>query len=216
MKTIILLLSVVTLFGACQKKEYPIFIYPNTGYLHQPLTESTILAEATQTSIEAPSALSASAVGNSFIEKDIRETTVTEEAISSKKKHVQLVAKESSATKMTWQRKVIAKKIQKRIEKAVSPVKAQKAKTSDNDTLAMALLSMLFGGIGLLSLLASSGAGLILGIIGLVFGIISLSRIKKGDSSPSAKRMALLGAWLGGLAAFLGGIIIFLNNYLVL
>lgn len=207
MRKVILLLSFVSLFWACQKKEYPTFSYPNAGYLHPPRTEAPTpaVAVAVPQTIEAPQALSASATGNVFIEEDSKAAEIPAEAVSSKKENVHVVASGATATKTTWQQKMIAKKIQKQIKKADSPEKAQATKAKA-DTIA--LLSLIFGGAGLLLLLAGTGFGLLLGIAGLVMGIIGLSRVKKGLAPASSKTLALLGTIFGGLVTLIGLILI--------
>lgn len=206
MRKVILLLSFVSLFWACQKKEYPTFNYSQSAYMHQPKVESVAPTDPVTTpTVTAPQPLLASSGEDlsMMTEKEVSLATILAEAISSPSEEATVVTTYKAApAKMTWTQKVIAKKIQKQIKKADSPEKVNKAKAGTPDTLA--LLSLIFGGVGLLLLFAGGGLALLLGVAGLVLGIISLGRIKKGETPASAKTMALLGTIFGGVVALLG------------
>ena len=85
MRKVILLLSFVSLFWACQKKEYPTFNYPNSAYLHQPKAESAApVTEIPSPNLTAPQPLSASANEDiaALTENEISLATIPVDAIS--------------------------------------------------------------------------------------------------------------------------------------
>jgi hypothetical protein len=204
MKRVLLLLLSVCIFGACHKKEYPVFNYPQAESYGQskPATASELSSPTTQpaatvldeapllatthgglaTVIAAPAALPAEAVSAS-LPQAIRK----------------------APGKLSLSEKIVARKVQKKIEKAQSPRKAAKAK-AQIDTVS--LLSLIAGGGGLILLLLGVGAGILFGLVGLILGIVGLSRIRRGSAPSSSRAMAILGIVFGGLVTLLGIIVI--------
>ncbi|GHB84363.1 hypothetical protein GCM10007390_44520 [Persicitalea jodogahamensis] len=200
----------VSVFGACQKKEYPTFNYTNTTVSTSQKQVSTpaevVAADVETPAISTPQVLSASADEEVVVmtEEEVALSVIPSEAITPNA--APGVAKTTAAkpAKLTWTQKIAAKKIQKQIKKASSPETAKAAKAENT----IALLSLVFGGAGLLLLLLGSGLGILLGIAGLVLGIVGLGRIKKGQAPDSTKTMSLLGVIFGGLVTLLGLIVV--------
>lgn len=208
MRKIFLLLSLVSVLGACQKKQYATFNYQNSAsYVGQ---KSVATAQKDQESLvetAAPEILSASAneVAPLMTPAEVAASRIPAEAVTRSAAPVQ--AKTTSSTiakpiKLTLTQKLISKKIQKQTQKENSPEVAKAAKAEDT----MSLLALIFGGAGLVMLLATSAGtlGLLLGIAGLVLGIIGMQRVKKGQAPASSKILALLGLILGGLVTLIG------------
>ncbi len=210
MKKIFLLLALVGVLGACQKKEYPTFSYTSTAIsTNQEQVKSSTPAEvanAATSAISTQQVLSASADEEIVIitEEEAALSAIPAEAITIKAASAKTKIAAARPAKLTLTQKIVARKIQKQIKKANSPETAKAAKAQDT----IALLSLIFGGAGLLLLLVGGGLGLLLGIAGLVLGIIGLGRIKKGEAPASSKTMALLGTIFGGVVALLGLIVI--------
>lgn len=212
MRKIFLLLLLVSVLGACQKKQYATFKYQNSAaYIGQ---KSVTAAQKEQESLvvasNEPELLSASADASaSFMNPaEIVSARIPTEAVTSSAAPAQ--AKTTSSTiakpvKMTLAQKIIAKKIQKQILKA-NTFEGKKAVKEKADTIA--LLALIFGGAGLLLSFAGTGLGLLLGIAGLVLGIVGMSRIKKGQAPASSKTLALLGLIFGGVVTLLGLILV--------
>ncbi|TDB69001.1 hypothetical protein [Arundinibacter roseus] len=199
MKKILLLLVVAVAFQACQKNQYPVINNPHFESYTAAKTAPKPAAEVPISATASVLTASASEDMTAVVEATEQSTPIPAEAITPLH-----VAKKTPA-QTTWKEKVVAKKIQKKIEKAQSPEKAKSAKAKP-DTVA--LLSLIFGGAGLLLLLAGTGLGLLLGLAGLVMGIVGLSKIRKGTAPASSRTMAILGVVFGGLVTLLGLIVI--------
>lgn len=209
MKKIFLLLLSVSVFWACQKKEYPTFNYPSAAVSStQKQVKITAPAEATTAIITTPAAIAPqqlSASANEEIavvtEEETALSAIPTEAITTKAAPVETKATAAKPAKLTWTQKIVAKKIEKQIKKANAPKGEKAAKKEDT----MSLLALIFGGSGLIFLFAINAVlGLLLGIAGLVLGIIGMQRVKKGEAPASSKILALLGLILGGLVTLIG------------
>jgi hypothetical protein len=201
MKKALLLLVSVCLFGACHKKEYPVFNYSQAGSYHH-----TKPAAATETAQIPTREVSSQEVQLASANDDLASvlaqpaTTPSEVAVADQPQTVQ-----KATNRLTLAEKVVAKKIQKKIKKAQSPKEGKKAKA---ETDLVSLFSLIAGGGGLILLLLGVGAGLLLGLIGLILGIVGLSRIRRGNAPSSSRTMAILGVVFGGLVTLLGLIVI--------
>jgi hypothetical protein len=89
-----------------------------------------------------------------------------------------------------------SKLVAKRIEKIKSHQSARaQGKDSGGDT--MALLSLIFGGAGLLFLLVGGYGTILFGLAGLILGLVALKRTSK-------RTMAVLGIVFGGIVVLVG------------
>lgn len=202
MKRIFLLLSFVCLLAACHKREYPVFNYHQAeSYSHtKPAVASQPAPLATQATASTGETLLAT-VDADLASVVAAPTPLLAEAVSASQPQSIRKAPE----RLTLSEKIVARKIQKKIEKAQSPEKAKSPK-AQIDTVS--LLSLIAGGGGLLLLVLGVGAGLLLGLIGLILGIVGLSRARRGDASSSSRTFAILGVVFGGLVVLLGLIVI--------
>lgn len=210
MKKIFLFLLSVSVFWACQKKEYPTFNYPSAAVSGtQKQAKVAAFPEAAPAIVATPAAaapqqISASANEDLSVvtEAEAALSAIPAEAITTKVAPAEAAATVEKPVKLTWMQKIVSKKIEKQIKKANSPEVAKAAKVEDT----MSLLALIFGGAGLVILLATSAGtlGLLLGIAGLVLGIIGMQRVKKGQAPASSKILALLGLILGGLVTLIG------------
>lgn len=204
MKRVLLLLLSVGVFGACHKKEYPVFNYPQAESHIQakPATASIPSPPTTQPAAtvrnEAP-LLAATHEGPAAVMAAPAALPV--EAVTASLPQ----AIRKSPDRPSLAEKVVTRRIQRKIEKAESPRKDAKAK-AQIDTVS--LLSLIAGGGGLILLLLGVGAGLLFGLVGLILGIVGLSRIRRGSAPSSSRAMAILGIVFGGLVTLLGLIII--------
>ncbi len=213
MKKIFLLLLSVSVFVSCQKKEYPTFNYSSAAVSSSQkqvkttaLAEVATVADAARPAVAAPQQLSASANEEIAVvtEQEAALAAIPAEAITTKAAPAEAKATAAKPAKLTWTQRMVAKKIEKQIKKANAPEAVKATKAQDT----VALLSLIFGGAGLLLLFVGGGFGLLLGIAGLVLGIIGLGRVKKGEAPASSKTMALLGTIFGGVVALLGLIVV--------
>ena len=217
MKKIFLLLLSVSVFWACQKKEYPTFNYPTTAVSSgQKQVKSATPAETSTAAVASPAATAPQPQLTASTKEEITLVTVEEaalsaipaEAITTKAAPAEAKATASKSGKLSWTQKIVAKKIEKQIKKANAPEGEKAAKKEDT----LSLLSLIFGGAGLLLLFtAGGGLGILLGIAGLILGIIGLGKVKKGEAPQSSKILALLGLILGGLVTLIG--LAALGNY---
>lgn len=203
MKKSLYLLLLIGLSWSCQKREYPTFQQlPSSAYSHPTAPvgiNENQPAQITTQALTASPQMTASA-GNdiaSVIEpiESAPTSVIPETAIKAAK----------APAHQTWQEKVLIKKIQKKVEKTKSSTKAAAPKAKA-DTVA--LLSLIFGGLGLILLFAGGGLGLLLGLAGLVMGIVGLSRVKRGVAPGSSRTMAILGIVFGGIVTLLGILVI--------
>ena len=197
MKKALLLLVSVCLFGACHKKEYPVFNYSQAGSYNQSkpaaATETTPITTQEVTTREVQMASANDDLASVLAEP---ATTPAEVTIADRPQTIQ-----KTTPRLTLAEKVVAKKIQKKIEKAQSPKEGKKAKA---ETDLVSLFSLIAGGGGLILLLLGVGAGLLLGLVGLVLGIVGLSRIRRGKAPSSSRTLAILGVVFGGLVTLIG------------
>ena len=210
MKKIFLLLSLVSVFLACQKKEYPTFNYPTAAVSSSQKQVKSATPAETTAAVASPAATASQPQLTASTKEEIALVTEEEatlsaipaEAITTKAASAEAKATAAKPAKLTWTQKIVAKKIEKQIKKANSPEATKAAKAEDT----LSLLALIFGGVGLLLLLItySSGLALLLGVAGLVLGIIGIGRVKKGQAPQSSKILALLGLILGGVATLIG------------
>lgn len=197
MKKALLLLVSVCLFASCNKKEYPVFNYSQAGSYHH-----TKPAAATETTPIVAREVGPREVQIASANEDLASvlaqpvTTPAEVAIEDQPQTIQ-----KATNRLTMAEKLVAKKIQKKIKKAQSPKERKKAKA---ETDLVSLFSLIAGGGGIILLLLGVGAGLLLGLVGLVLGIVGLSRIRRGVAPSFSRTMAILGVVFGGLVTLLG------------
>jgi hypothetical protein len=102
---------------------------------------------------------------------------------------------EQSGEKMSFTKKLAFKMVQNKVKKQVAKGKVDASAPASGNT--MSLLSLIFGGVGLLSLVLPIGIfGLLLGVAGLVLGLVAMK--KEGSNV-----MNLLGTIFGGLTVLL-------------
>lgn len=224
MRKVFLLLSVVMLFGACQKKEYPTFNFPKTGYLHQSLTEATtpVVATASPQALEAPQALSASVTGNDFIKEDCKAATNPAEAISFPYFSTDVVQDEKKATHSTVRKEPVRiKRSQPSRSTAIFHKKSYLSQEGKGENLG--ILSLVFGSVGVLVALSPMIlsapielflVGVVLGTIGMVMGFVYFRKIKKQRITSQNETAAIIGI-VSGIVTFLAGIVVSLA-YLIL
>lgn len=186
-KIALLLLSIPFVISSCNKKEYAQFQTTRTTPMYQNTETNSVEIMTTEAS-------------NPLTLKVTEElSAITPEASVSEildvQKDAAMVTPETK--KVTFSTKIQALKDIKEVKKELKSIqKLDKTKAVGTvDTIA--LLSLIFGGLGLITL-GVFGLGILLGIAGLVLGIIALKR-----NSPQ-KVLAIIGVSLGSVAIFIG------------
>ncbi len=162
MRKIFLLLSLVSVLGACQKKQYATFNYQSpTAYNSQKSAATTSERQDHLAVAITPEILSASTgeVPLLTTSAEIAATRILAEAVRSSTAPVQTKAASSTLaqpTQLTFTQKVVAKKVQRQIKRSNAP-QGRKAVKEKTDTIS--LLSLVFGGGGLVLLLLGRGLG---------------------------------------------------------
>ena len=188
-KITLLLLAIPFIFSSCSKKEYATFQTTHTA----PLYQSTELANTIENNTieeanEAP--LTALAEAEPEIILEVNNAEIVEA-----KKETKVASSPNKASSLSTKIHTL-KEINAARKELKSIQKLEKTKQGGSvDTLA--LLSLIFGGVALLSI-GFFGLGVLLGIAALIMGIIALKR-----NSPQ-KVLAIIGVSLGSIAIFIG------------
>ena len=194
MKKLVLLLSALTVFASCQRKDYATFQKSNAPVYAQkhsstPKEENSNVVSPQMTA-SSSELIDAKTFGNTQTEltvadnvSDVSLKKTESENVSAKASAIQ---KKSNKLKVT--QTLLIKKLKKDFNKSSEKKTAVEGKVNT-----LSLLALIFGGAGLL-LLGAGGFGLLLGIAGLVLGLIALKK-----KTPN-KTMAILGVVFGGIA----------------
>ena len=188
MKKITLLLLVIPfIFSSCNKKEYATFQTTHTA----PLYQSTELANTIENNtIEEANEAPLTALAEPEIILEVNNAEIVEA-----KKETKVASSPNKASSLSTKIQTL-KEINAARKELKSIQKLEKTKQGGSvDTLA--LLSLIFGGVALLSI-GFFGLGVLLGIAALIMGIIALKR-----NSPQ-KVLAIIGVSLGSIAIFIG------------
>lgn len=186
-KITLLFLAIPFIFSSCSKKEYATFQTTHTP----PLYQSTELANTIENNtIEEANEAPLTALAEPEIILEVNNAEMVEA-----KKETKVASSPNKASSLSTKIHTL-KEINAARKELKSIQKLEKTKQGGSvDTLA--LLSLIFGGVALLSI-GFFGLGVLLGIAALIMGIIALKR-----NSPQ-KVLAIIGVSLGSIAIFIG------------
>ncbi|HEV7349144.1 MAG TPA: hypothetical protein VGN67_12525 [Telluribacter sp.] len=207
-KSSLLLLILLGILSACQKRQYPQMSKPQfESFGSQKATPAQV--PAPPVAAEAPAAVMASSAAG--VEAVLEATNENLAAMPAEAIKALPVA-EKAPVKLNWKERLVAKKLEKKMQGTYSLKRASATGTSKT----IPLLSLVFGGLGLLMLLLSiiPGLAILFGIAGLVLGIVGLGEVRKGKAPRSSKFMALLGLIFGaGVIVLLLAAVIFIAAF---
>ena len=100
--------------------------------------------------------------------------------------------------KLNFWQKIKYNFVKTKLTKFLKKYHEQKNNSDAIKTDPLAIVSLAFGGIAVLTLFVAGGLSLLFALVAIVTGIISLVKIKKSKGKLGGKTMAILGLVLGG------------------